>query len=274
MAAGPEHDVPPWLARAAALGVVILVAAGLAAVQTSREGGLIGLVRGGPDAEPWPADRPRAGREEAGRRLDEPSLRPKARSSSYLPALQFPGADAPVSWPPCRPIHYVLRTDNAPPGAVRALRDGLRQVAAATGLVFVDDGTTDEAPSMIRKSFQPDRYGDRWAPILIAWRSEAEAKGVTGAPATQPQLFQPKGGRLAFVSGFVYFDAQAVSRLQGPQLESEVLHELGHLVGLAHVQDPTQVMARHDLRRSVAAYQDGDLTGLNLLGRGPCVPQL
>ncbi|MDP9497989.1 MAG: M10 family metallopeptidase domain-containing protein [Actinomycetota bacterium] len=46
-----------------------------------------------------------------------------------------------------------------------------------------------------------------------------------------------------------------------------LLHELGHLVGLAHVEDPGQLM--HPQGR-IAAYGAGDLRGLAAAGSGPC----
>jgi hypothetical protein len=41
-------------------------------------------------------------------------------------------------------------------------------VHVATGFKFVFDGMTDEAPNKERKAYQPDRYKDRCAPVLIA----------------------------------------------------------------------------------------------------------
>ena len=38
-----------------------------------------------------------------------------------------------------------------------------------SGLRFVDEGDTDELPSQARAPYQPDRYGERWAPLLIGW---------------------------------------------------------------------------------------------------------
>lgn len=57
----------------------------------------------------------------------------------------------------------------------------MERAAAGTGLVFIDDGLTDERWSKEREPYQPDRYGDRWAPILISWSTEEEeAPGLGG----------------------------------------------------------------------------------------------
>jgi hypothetical protein len=51
------------------------------------------------------------------------------------------------------------------------------------------------------------------------------------------------------------------------------MHELGHLVGLGHVNDSRQLM--HAANKSgVTEFAAGDLTGLAVLGNGPCVPEL
>ena len=54
---------------------------------------------------------------------------------------------------------------------------------------------------------------------------------------------------------------------------SIVLHEVGHLVGLQHVEDATQLMFP-EAQEGVTDLGAGDLTGLAELGRGACVPEL
>jgi hypothetical protein len=47
------------------------------------------------------------------------------------------------------------------------------------------------------------------------------------------------------------------------------MHELGHVVGLGHVQDDRQLMSEHG--HGVYAFAAGDRSGLKRLGEGPCV---
>jgi len=46
-------------------------------------------------------------------------------------------------------------------------------VPRATGLRLVYDGPTTES-TKDRDAYQPDRYGDRWAPVLVTWATTRE----------------------------------------------------------------------------------------------------
>ena len=51
-----------------------------------------------------------------------------------------------------------------------------------------------------------------------------------------------------------------------------IQHELDHLLGLNHVEDPSQLMYKNAIDTS--AYGVGDLPGLAHLGAGDCIPDL
>lgn len=188
-----------------------------------------------------------------------------------------PGTAEPVAYDPCRPVPYMVNARTAPPGGAEALATAIDAVEAATGLDFVAEGPTDEPPAVDRAPFQPDRYGDRWAPVLIAWsdpQQHPELAGDVLGRAGSVELTTADGH--VYVTGSVTLDGPELATLgarRGPRaVEATILHELGHLVGLDHVDDPTQLMAAQT--SGVTALQAGDLTGLNRLGAGRCIAEL
>ena len=176
-------------------------------------------------------------------------------------------AGRPVAFDPCRPLHYVVRPDGAPPAASRLVAQAAAQLSAATGLVLVDDGSTTEAPSERRAPHQPDRYGDRWAPVLIAWSTAEQDPGLAGSVAgyAGPHALDPDGRGPRLVTGQVVLDAAAADPSSQLMI---LLHELGHLAGLDHVPDPADTM--HARSALMSSYTPGALRGLHQLGQGRC----
>jgi hypothetical protein len=198
--------------------------------------------------------------------------------------LRQPDAVTPVAYDPCRPVHYVVRPDNEPPGGRALLADAIAEVSAITGLQFVDDGDTTEDPSNTRPSYQPDRYGERWAPVLLSWATAAEvpdfAGSIVGLAGSRAFVSydDSSGSTLVYVTGAVQLDADWFSGVLAephgrPVARGVVLHELGHLVGLDHVDDRRQLMAGGG-ESTVTDFGDGDLAGLAQLGAGECAPGL
>ena len=181
-----------------------------------------------------------------------------------------------LAWDPCRPVRVVVRPDYAPPGGQRLIEEALGRVSAATGLQFVDAGTTDEAPSTRREPYQPARYGREWAPLLITWSDPGEhpdlAGNVAGLGGSTPRL--SRDGTYVSVSGQVTLDAPALTQMMGrPEVvRAVIMHELAHAVGLAHVDDPAKLM--HPNTSDVTDFAAGDHAGLARLGAGTCAPDL
>lgn len=214
----------------------------------------------------------------AGHRLSpEMTADPAATSFAFLATAN--GFGDPVSYDPCRPISVVVAAERAPTDWHDIVDGALADIAAASGLTFeLQLELTDERPSTVRRPYQPDRYGDRWAPVLIAWTD----------PATEPQLvgtIAGVGGSTAVdvgVPGAYYVTGEVL--LDGPQLaersdsgegrdltRSVLLHELGHVLGLDHVEDRSQIMHAES---TVTELGDGDRAGLARLGAGRCAPAL
>ena len=183
----------------------------------------------------------------------------------------------PVRWDPCRPVRYVVRAPTAPVGAEFLLADALAEMQRVTGLVFVADGATDEVPTEAREPFQPERYGDRWAPVLVAWSDPATDPRLAGDVAgyAGPRPVSGAGpGSQRYVTGQLVLDApQIEAMVAGPaglaRARAVVLHELAHLVGLDHVDDASQLM-HPSTTPLVVSFSDGDLRGLAAVSGGPC----
>lgn len=190
--------------------------------------------------------------------------------------LMTRGGGEPVAFDPCRPVHVVVNDALAPPEASAQLRRALAVLSAATGLRFTLEGTTDEPASEPRQVVQLERYGDRWAPVLVSWTTPRQAPELAGdvLGVGGGQAFDAESAdRARYVSGVVLLDAPAVARLPLRQRSEIVhvllLHELGHVLGLDHVSDASQVM--HDgLVDGVFTLGAGDRRGLALLGTGVC----
>lgn len=181
----------------------------------------------------------------------------------------------PVRYDPCRPVAWVLATTGMPPGAEELVHEAFQDVQARTGLVFEYEGVTDEVASFDRPLFQ-DRYGERFAPIVVGWTTAAaspelagEVVGIGGSSSV-PGAY---GDQRYLVSGVVLMDAEDLAPLlksghDRTRVRALIMHELGHVVGLGHVDDAGQLMHHDNL--SLTTWGPGDLAGLAVAGAGPC----
>lgn len=228
-----------------------------------------------------PVEAPRTVPTPGGEESDEPLGTPPTAPDSDVYAFVAEQADGvtPVAYDPCRPVAVVLSTDGAPEGAEAMLVDALARMTAVTGLQFRYDGPTDEVPGGGRAAYQPDRYGDRWAPVVVGWRTPEQEPGLAGdvAGLGGSASAGPDGGPVAYVTGSVTLDGPEYATLLADGDEALaraiLLHELGHVVGLAHVWDEDQLMAS-TTSGDVLDFADGDLAGLARLGAGACIPEL
>jgi hypothetical protein len=169
--------------------------------------------------------------------------------------------DNPVSWNHCQAIRYAVNPKGAPQGWQEIVERAVRDVEEASGFVFADRGTTAKT-QLIGTRYQ----GNEWEPVLILWSDRYQdgslGGGVIGRGGPGAVLV---GGRERYVVGQVSLD----STVTDPGDTQMVLeHELGHVLGLDHTGDPSQLM--------YAGYhgQDGlgkgDRNGLQRLHDVPC----
>ncbi len=186
-------------------------------------------------------------------------------------SLTQPDSAEPVGWDPCQPIPLVLNLDGAPEGARRLVDTAIAHTSQASGLTFEVAGLTDD-----RRFFEPRTdFVGRQQPALVGWATPAEVEGLRGdvAGLGGAASLGLQGARQYYVTGGVVLDralfGQLVRTDAGRQAAQAIVdHEFGHLVGLAHVDDPTQLMAPQS--SSVTTYGAGDLRGLARLGNVPC----
>lgn len=221
--------------------------------------------------------RPPAGVGSADEPLGTPP--PLAReSSAYAYMATQEGTDEPVAYDPCRQIHVVVNGRTAFLGADEMVQGALVAASTATGLQIVYDGLTDEGPTTNRAPYQPDRYGESWAPVLISWTDPAEVAELDGDIAgLGGSVWVTEGSGSVYVTGSIELDGPQIADIQlregTASARSVIEHELGHVLGLDHVNDPTQLMNPTG-NGVVTTYADGDRTGLWHLGQGACYPEV
>lgn len=188
---------------------------------------------------------------------------------------------SPYRWNPCQPIHFVVNPDHEPSGAQADIHEAIARLSAATGIRFVDDGTSVyTADQQMGSVFQSGIAGQpRYLPILITFVTSQDFHFIVDTKHAIAFGMPWRGdGALAheFVSGVVVIDVgqpipsgfQARFSM-GPLL----MHELGHVMGLAHVGAGDEIMWSPTVRahdppdQLQTSWGPGDLEGFRLLGR-------
>lgn len=201
------------------------------------------------------------------RLLPAPAI--EARGGAYAFAATQPGSDEPVAWDPCSPVSYAVNPAGMPAGARPLVDRAIARISAATGLAFEDDGDTDRRP--FTGSLVPLGGG---RPVVIGWGDEAEFPELAGSVAGLGGAAPEEGarGRRHYVTGGIVLDTAAITDVavaeQPRVVEAIVVHELAHVVGLAHVPEPMELMFADNTGQ--VELGPGDREGLARLGAVPC----
>ncbi len=174
----------------------------------------------------------------------------------------------PVGWNSCRPIRYVVNPAGAPEDWEDIVGGAIETVSDASGFEFQYDGTSEDRSNSRRRT-------DTAAPppVLISWADAEEVPDLEGATAgiggSTPARTR---GRVQYITGLVVLDTDAYDRMEllGDR-GSEVLilaHELGHVLGLDHVEDSDELMNAEYVGQT--GFGPGDREGLERLHDLPC----
>lgn len=181
-------------------------------------------------------------------------------------------AEGPARWSSCEPVRVLVNPDGAPQGAVLDMLAAIRTVAAATGLQIDVLGQTDAVST---GGWGTERLPghDGWPPVLVSWGPPGGMLRPAASAATEIRWAQDRGGPLVLVTAHlrVNTDRDHLYRPGAEGRRSRVAmytHEWGHVVGLGHVDDDSQLM--HAGMGEAGVLGTGDRRGLDEAGRGGC----
>lgn len=149
---------------------------------------------------------------------------------------------------PCAPIHYVISEAEAPPDFAEVVHGAVGKISAASGYRFFFDGMTSGR-----------NFFSNAGPVLIGFGASGEnprfAEDVIGLGGSAT------GADQHLVAGAIMLDATKYAHQPDmAERQAIVMHELGHVLGLDHVDDTGELMSAHNVGRTTLG--PGDLAGL------------
>jgi hypothetical protein len=175
-----------------------------------------------------------------------------------------------LGWNPCRPISYAVHAKFGTAQDLVTLNEAIKWIEAASGFDFqyvgeatgslsLAGGIDAPAGAMAVLGFSNDTQSPNMAGGVV---------GLGGAGGTANLELGGDGKLYLVKGGFAIADVDDLG--SGDELLSTLMHEMGHMVGLAHVNAPGELMQPVLSNPPQTTYGNGDLNGMYSLGQPQC----
>ena len=190
-----------------------------------------------------------------------------AAAGTYAYEHRLPDG-TPLRYDHCHPLRVVANFTDAPANAPRALRAALDELRVA-GIAVAPLGTTtrrarDPFDREVGGLVEPD---GSYRPIVVSW-PPAHTWDATGYVGYGGSSLVGVGDATRYVTGSVQM--RPTWRPETARFTQLLQHELGHVIGLDHVDDTRQLMNPVIGSSSPLTWGPGDRAGLAGLLDAPC----
>ena len=208
---------------------------------------------------------PRSDLDMTDRSLQSPVPQPAGSPTSGSHLLRMAGGPTGYGrWGPCdKVITFAVNAERATQLGIDAMFEAIRAIESATGF----DLKPYRSNPLTTLGLQSP-YNVNGADALIAFSDETATPNLAGLTSgIGGGSWIPAQGRA--VSGFAIVDV--ADSVTAAEYLSVFTHELGHMIGLGHVNDPTEIM--YPVENGLTTLGPGDREGLWRLGTAqPCFP--
>jgi hypothetical protein len=198
----------------------------------------------------------------------KPGYTPTGKSSEHA----FLVNSTMARWDPCTVIGWRINVRQATTGALADTKAAFKRISQATGFTFRYRGTTTGIPQADSNSWYPND-----TQIVVAWARKKQSSIFNSIPTADA------AGMPYYLMGYHNGDGSSAYKISKGSVVIDstlrikggfaygitrgdlLMHELGHVMGLAHYSSSSEMM-NPVMTRGAARYGRGDLAGLEAHG--------